>query len=77
MIAYVAVIEFQKRGLPHAHILLILDPAHKPRGPDDYDAIVPAQLPDEMQHPAAYETVTTMMIHGKKVNTVSALLLPV
>ncbi|PKY39565.1 hypothetical protein RhiirA4_308615, partial [Rhizophagus irregularis] len=29
VIAYVYVIEFQKRGLPHAHILLILNPEDK------------------------------------------------
>jgi hypothetical protein len=30
-VAFIYVIEFQKRGLPHAHILLILHPADKPR----------------------------------------------
>ena len=28
--AHAATIEFQKRGLPHAHILLIMDREHKP-----------------------------------------------
>ena len=31
------VIEFQKRGLPHAHILIILAPEDKLNSPDDYD----------------------------------------
>jgi hypothetical protein len=31
VIGYIYVIEFQKRGLPHAHILLILDEKDKPR----------------------------------------------
>jgi hypothetical protein len=39
VIAHINVIEFQKRGLPHAHILLILYVADKPRGCDDYDTI--------------------------------------
>ncbi|XP_024965894.1 uncharacterized protein LOC112506097 [Cynara cardunculus var. scolymus] len=32
--AYVYVIEFQKRGLPHAHILVIMKPKHKITNPD-------------------------------------------
>ncbi len=38
------VIEFQKRGLPHAHILLILENQSKPRKSDDNDALVSAQI---------------------------------
>ncbi|KAG2887376.1 hypothetical protein PC114_g18856 [Phytophthora cactorum] len=35
--AYVCVIEFQKRGLPHAHISVILSGDSKPRSSADYD----------------------------------------
>lgn len=35
VIAYVYVIEFQKRGLPHAHMLIILDENDKLSGPED------------------------------------------
>lgn len=63
-IAHFKVIEFQKRGLPHAHILLILDPSCRPRCPRDYDQIVSAEIPDPDLHPAAYETVTRLMMHG-------------
>ena len=35
--AHQYVIEFQKRGLPHAHILIILAPEDKLNSPDDYD----------------------------------------
>ena len=62
--AYASVVEFQKRGLPHAHILIILHEADKPRMPEDYDTIVSAQLPGREAHPEAYATVTTMMMHG-------------
>ena len=62
--AFVYVVEFQKRGLPHAHILLILASDDKPRNADDYDAIVSAEIPDPAQHPKAHETVTKMMMHG-------------
>lgn len=46
MQAHVHVVEFQKRGLPHAHILLILESEDKPRTTDDYDSIVQAEIPD-------------------------------
>jgi hypothetical protein len=58
------VIEFQKRGLPHAHILIIMEDEYKPRTTDDYDLIVQAEIPDKKLHPKAYETVTKSMIHG-------------
>ncbi len=51
-------------GLPHAHILIILDPADKPRSVDDYDKIVCAELPDPETHPRLYATVTRTMLHG-------------
>ena len=36
------VIEFQKRGLPHAHVLLIVRPEDKIRTPDDVDSRIVA-----------------------------------
>src|SRR5262249_34988738 len=36
VVAHVHVIEFQKRGLPHAHILMILAPEDKPETPEDF-----------------------------------------
>ncbi len=64
VIAYIYVIEFQKRGLPHAHILLILAPENKIRSIEEYDSIVSAEIPNHELNPLAYETVTTMMMHG-------------
>src|SRR5579859_871153 len=63
-VAHVYVVEFQKRGLPHAHILVILQPSDKPRSAMDYDRIVSAELPDKNQFPELYETVTSCMLHG-------------
>ncbi|GET67424.1 uncharacterized protein LOC104885245 [Rhizophagus irregularis DAOM 181602=DAOM 197198] len=62
--AFVYVIEFQKRGLPHAHILLILSQDSKLHSAEDYDAIVSAEIPDPNVHPLAYETVISSMMHG-------------
>lgn len=68
VIAHIHVIEFQKRGLPHAHILLIVDEADKPRTEQDIDSIVSARIPEvrenDEQSKLAYETVTTSMMHG-------------
>ena len=61
-VAMMYVIEFQKRGLPHAHILIILDDISKPRTTDDFDRIVSAEIPDRTLHPQAYETVTKSMV---------------
>ena len=41
--AYLDVIEFQKRGLPHAHILLVVN--EPPLSCDTIDAVVTAALP--------------------------------
>jgi hypothetical protein len=39
------VIEFQKRGLPHAHILVILEKGDRILTEDEIDAVVCAELP--------------------------------
>jgi hypothetical protein len=64
VVANIHVIEWHKRGLPHAHILLILHFDHKPRGPDEYDRMVSAELPDKDAHPTLFEVVTSCMLHG-------------
>ena len=38
-------VEWQKRGLPHAHILLFLAPEDKMVTPEDYDSVVCAEIP--------------------------------
>ena len=57
-LAHVYTIEFQKRGLPHAHILVILADECKARDPTEYDRIV-----CELQ-PRLYCIVRRCMIHG-------------
>ena len=59
------VIEFQKRGLPHAHILLILHPNDIPQTTQDIDQLVKAELPeDPLLEPLLYKSVSRHMIHG-------------
>ena len=64
MIALIYVIEWQKRGPPHAHILGICDEESKPRTPEDYDSIVCVEIPDEQKFPELHKTVTRLMMHG-------------
>ena len=57
-------VEFQKRGLPHAHIILwttadTLDPT-----PTMVDSYVTAEIPDPKQDPLGYALVAEHMIHG-------------
>ena len=54
VIAYVYVIEFQKRSLPHTHILLILALKNKIQSTMQYDSIVSAEIPNPKTHPLAY-----------------------
>ncbi|XP_027151874.1 uncharacterized protein LOC113751927 [Coffea eugenioides] len=62
--AYTYVIEFQKRGLPHAHFLIILKQGWKMYSPKSYDRVVCAELPDASRHPYLHELVVKHMMHG-------------
>ncbi|XP_027171644.1 uncharacterized protein LOC113771236 [Coffea eugenioides] len=62
--AYVYVIEFQKRGFPHAHMPLILKLEYKLLNPESYDRVVCAEIPDRSKHPHLYSLVVKHMIHG-------------
>ena len=63
VISYTYVVEFQKRGLPHAHILLILDEKDKIKTTNDYDKIISAELPNENDiH--LYNCIVKNNIHG-------------
>uniref|UniRef100_A0A1U7VM58 Uncharacterized protein LOC104217469 n=1 Tax=Nicotiana sylvestris TaxID=4096 RepID=A0A1U7VM58_NICSY len=55
-------IEFQKRGLPHAHILLFLHNKYPNVG--DIDLVISAEIPDESVDPNYYMAVKNFMMHG-------------
>ncbi|XP_073265278.1 uncharacterized protein [Populus alba] len=59
-----ALVEFQKRGLPHTHLLVWLAPEFKFRSPEDVDSIISAEIPDKHQDPICYEIVSKFMMHG-------------
>ncbi|XP_073302336.1 uncharacterized protein [Primulina huaijiensis] len=62
--AYVYVIEFQKRGLPHCHFLVILDSECKIASPNIYDRYVSAELPNKDFFPRLFDLVPRHMMHG-------------
>ena len=54
-------IEWQKRGLPHAHILVWL--VNK-IPPDQIDRVISAEIPDNELDPELFEVITKNNIHG-------------
>ena len=74
VVAHMHVIEFQKRGLPHAHILIILASSDRSMTPEEVDMAVCAELPpdpDEADNEVEAEQrrrlqdiVFTNMVHG-------------
>ena len=63
-IAYCYTIEFQKRGLPHAHILIVLQTDEKFNTIEKIDNVVWAEIFDKEKNPKSYDVVTKFMIHG-------------
>ncbi|XP_057723392.1 uncharacterized protein LOC130939297 [Arachis stenosperma] len=64
VIAVVYTIEFQKRGLPHAHILLFLHRDDKYPMGEDIDRIISAEIPNKDRDPEYFEAVAQHMMHG-------------
>ncbi|XP_064641931.1 uncharacterized protein LOC135496501 [Lineus longissimus] len=63
-VAFVYVIEFQKRGLPHSHLLIILAEGSKLKEPSDIDAHISAEIPDPHSHQQLFNIIKTSMVHG-------------
>jgi hypothetical protein len=58
------VIEFQKRGLPHAHILIFFIEDYKPHTVEDVDRMISAELLNLELNKLAHETIAKCMMHG-------------
>ncbi len=63
-IAGIYVIEFQKRGLPHAHILIFFVEDHKPHMVEDVDRMINAEFSNPKTNMLAHETIARCMMHG-------------
>ncbi|XP_025625340.1 uncharacterized protein [Arachis hypogaea] len=57
-------IECQKRGLPHAHMLLWLNGESNLQSVETVDEFICAELPNPQKFPSLYNVVTKYMIHG-------------
>ena len=64
VLAHSATIEWQKRGLTHVHILLIMEHESKPRSHLDINKVISAELPDHNVNPKLFEVVVESMVHG-------------
>lgn len=62
--AYLYVVEFQKRGLPHIHSLVWLDADMEDRTPSTIDYFISAEIPDYATDPLGYALVEEFMVHG-------------
>ncbi|XP_074356397.1 uncharacterized protein LOC141696110 [Apium graveolens] len=58
------VIEFQKRGLPHMHMLIWMSPESRPNSIEKVDQLVYAEIPYKNSDTIAYEAVKNYMMHG-------------
>ena len=63
--AEVMCVEWQKRGLPHAHILLFFAAEAKLRDAADYDTVVCAEIPPVESEPVLHERVLRTGLHSK------------
>lgn len=57
-------IEYQKRGLPHMHLLIFLQEQDKIHTPEQADSFISAQIPDAEETPQLYSAVSKYMLHG-------------
>jgi hypothetical protein len=60
-VAHCHVLEFKKRGLPHAHVLIIVNPDNKLRNGDNIQKAVCAELPT--QGSLLFQIGTSCMLH--------------
>jgi hypothetical protein len=63
-IVRIYVVEFQKRGLPHAHIFIFFTKDYKPHTVKDVDRMINAKLPNSEMNKLAHKTVARCMMHG-------------
>ncbi len=63
-IAGIYVVEFQKHGLSHAHILIFFTEDCKPHTVEDADRMISAELPNSKTNKLAHKTVARCTMHG-------------
>ena len=61
IIAYLYTIEFQKCGLPHAHIIVFLSPKAKLRTPEQIDSLMSSEFPEDNE--VLLDLIKKFMVH--------------
>ncbi|KAF8082286.1 hypothetical protein N665_0837s0001 [Sinapis alba] len=64
-VASMYTIEFQKRGLPHAHILLFMHPTFKLPTTNEIDKIISVEIPNKSEEPDLFQVIQDMMLYPK------------
>ncbi|KAG5088271.1 hypothetical protein JHK86_000883 [Glycine max] len=64
VVAYIYTIELQKRGLPHAHIMLFLHSSNKYPSVKDINRMMLAEIPDQHEEATLYDCVKNHMLRG-------------
>ena len=62
--ARIHVIEFQKRGLQHCHMLIWIKKRDAPQSVEEVAATICAEIPDKTTNPRLHKIVMSHMIHG-------------
>ncbi|XP_051156397.1 uncharacterized protein LOC127278640 [Leptopilina boulardi] len=62
ILAFVYVIEFQKRGLPHVHLIIFL--RNPIRDAETLHKMICAEIPDETKNPELFKIVKQFQVHG-------------
>jgi PIF1-like helicase/Helitron helicase-like domain at N-terminus len=62
ILGFLYTIEFQKRGLPHAHIIVFLKPHAKLRTPQQVDSLMSSEFP--VDNPELLELIKKFMVHN-------------
>jgi hypothetical protein len=62
--AYAHVAEFQKRGLPHEHFLLVMANRDTLISPNEFDKYIYAEILDKDKYPVLHDLVCKHMMHG-------------
>ncbi|KAJ4786766.1 ATP-dependent DNA helicase pif1, partial [Rhynchospora pubera] len=57
-------VEFQKRGIPHVHIVVWLADRTALSDPAAIDSVISAELPNPVTDPEGYAVVSRFMLHG-------------
>ncbi len=64
-VAFLAVVEWQKRSLPHCHLVAFISADDRPCTHIDIDKFVSAEIPDQQKNPRLYGYVATYMYHHR------------